>query len=474
MNKIILVSKKRRALASVLLFIICLISGINIKAQNVQPELLDTNQNVQPLQNPKGCGEYVIDNAALTQALKYESSHQNMDVVTVFTIRVYFHICRDNGGMNAAATEEEVKAEFNELIADFAPNNICFISMGLDYIDNTIVNNSPTSSLLTPYLKADCLNIFYHFNIPGFGGYAWSIPNTFCSIAKSNLAAAHTTSHEVGHCFGLLHTFEPGNGNEMINGSNSSTSADLITDTPADPWAYKGQACYSTSGCLYTGNCTDPNGASNFTPPYTNTMSYWRGAPCYPNFIFTSGQYSRVNSFLFTNGPLINCQSLSNYSQGAVTWSSGNYWRTAINTVTVSGNVNITGAAVATFGGNLVVVQNNFVATPTGNGLVLIRPSACSGGEGIPRTNLQADLLSEDALLIFPNPANEFITIKTTNTDSNTIISIYTSTMQLIKTVNFEAGIENIVSTINFSPGIYFIDVQSGDQSYQTKFVVSR
>ncbi|MBL0095023.1 MAG: hypothetical protein IPP46_00020 [Bacteroidetes bacterium] len=100
----------------------CLISGINVKAQDVQPELLDTNQNVQPLQNPKGCGEYVIDNAALTQALKYESSHQNMDVVTVFTIRVYFHICRDNGGMNAAATEEEVKAEFNELIADFANN----------------------------------------------------------------------------------------------------------------------------------------------------------------------------------------------------------------------------------------------------------------------------------------------------------------------------------------------------------------
>ncbi|MBL0095024.1 MAG: T9SS type A sorting domain-containing protein [Bacteroidetes bacterium] len=175
------------------------------------------------------------------------------------------------------------------------------------------------------------------------------------------------------------------------------------------------------------------------------------GAPCYPNPIFTSGQYSRVNSFLLTNGPLINCQSLSNYSQGAVTWSSGNYWRTAINTVTVSGNVNITGAAVATFGGNLVVVQNNFVATPTGNGLVLIRPSAYSGGEGIQEPT-QADHLSEDALLIFPNPANEFITIKTTNTDSNTIISIYTSTMQLIKTVNFEAGIENIVSTINFSP----------------------
>ena len=67
--------------------------------------------------------------------------------------------------------------------------------------------------------------------ICGIGGIALGgIPGTFCLVAKSNIGKGQTTSHEVGHCLGLLHTFEPANGSENINGSNSSSTADLITD----------------------------------------------------------------------------------------------------------------------------------------------------------------------------------------------------------------------------------------------------
>ncbi|HQV00120.1 MAG TPA: zinc-dependent metalloprotease, partial [Bacteroidia bacterium] len=76
-------------------------------------------------------------------------------------------------------------------------------------------------------------------------------------------------------------------------------------------------------------------------------------------------------------------------------------------------------------------------------------------------------------LSIFPNPANEFITVKLTS-DAQTILKIYNSTMQLLKTIPFENGLENQISTADLSTGIYFIDAQSGNQSYKTKLVVNR
>ncbi|MBK7684528.1 MAG: hypothetical protein IPJ26_19645 [Bacteroidetes bacterium] len=46
--------------------------------------------------------------------------------------------------------------------------------------------------------------------------------------------------------------------------------------------------------------------------------------------------------------------------------------------------------------------------------------------------------------------------------------------MQLIKSLDFESGIENYLAIDDLSDGIYFIDAQTDEQSYRTKFVVSR
>ncbi|HQV00119.1 MAG: T9SS type A sorting domain-containing protein [Bacteroidia bacterium] len=92
-----------------------------------------------------------------------------------------------------------------------------------------------------------------------------------------------------------------------------------------------------------------------------------------------------------------------------------------------------------------------------------------------PRLENQVDIENENQsteLNIFPNPANDFITIKT-NSDSQTILKIYNSTMQLMKTFNFENGIENQISTADLSPGIYFIDAQSAGQTHKAKFIVN-
>lgn len=427
---------------------------------------------------PKVCGNYVINREALNKALNFESSETTRSQATTYTIRVYFYICRDDNGGNVAATEAQVRSEFNELISDYAPDNICFISMGLNYIYNTTVNNNPTAALLNSYLVPGCITIFYHYNMPGVGGNAWTIPNTFCSIDRSNLGDGHTTSHEVGHCLGLLHTFEPVNGYEMINANNAATSADLIADTPADPYAYYSQGCFGWSGCSYTGNCTDPNGATNFSPPYSNIMAYWPvelASACNQPLVLTANQYTRVNSFLNTNTGLINCESVSSFTINSNTYSSGYNWITAINTITTSGNVLINGTATATLGAALVLLQPGFTASPSASGLVLIRPSACTNGSGTPKIGSETtSIVTNQVFSVFPNPANNFLSIKINSEDTKINIRIYNSTMQLVKTVNATNEAENKIAIGDLPSGLYFIIAKTPASTCNQKFVIAR
>jgi len=95
-----------------------------------------------------------------------------------------------------------------------------------------------------------------------------------------------TVPHEFGHFFELLHTFETGNGAELVNGSNCITAGDKVCDTPADP----GASSYSWTNCNNNNNLTDSNGQV-YAPMYSNIMSYY-GGTC--GFEFTQGQYDRM------------------------------------------------------------------------------------------------------------------------------------------------------------------------------------
>nr|MBK9653436.1 T9SS type A sorting domain-containing protein [Bacteroidota bacterium] len=75
--------------------------------------------------------------------------------------------------------------------------------------------------------------------------------------------------------------------------------------------------------------------------------------------------------------------------------------------------------------------------------------------------------------IIFPNPASDFISVALSS-DAPFTFKIYNSTMQLIKTLNFESGIENTISTADLPPGIYFIDAQSDNQHWRQKFIINR
>jgi hypothetical protein len=239
-----------------------------------------------------------------------------------------------------------------------------------------------------------CINCFYTQKINGnntacnppcgYGGIALGgIPGTLYLVANSNIASGSTVSHEMGHCLGLLHTFEPTNGNEDINGTNGSTAADQVADTPADPYVFNGDSCYSLSAnkCLYTGTCTDPNGASNYSPPYSNLMGYWWNTitpTCYPNLAATPGQFTRINSFLGSSSVLINCSSPSSVIQYPITVSSGYYMQSAINTFITNGSVVFNGTSNATVGGGTVYLEPGFHANPSSGGLIDIKIKPCN------------------------------------------------------------------------------------------------
>lgn len=344
------------------------------------------------------CGNGKINDALLTNAIRLENSPQKPDQVD-YLVRVWFHVFSNNDGSNTAISSAQITSEFQSLLASYAADNICFLFCGIDYTNSTALNtlfnadNDPNGIALAPFQVPGCINVFYMRKINGnnnacnppcgYGGIALGgIPGTFFLVATGNIGPGNTIGHEMGHCLGLLHTFETAYGYENINGSNGSTAADKVADTKADPFAYNGQNCFNTnaSGCTYNGNCQDPNGATNFTPPYTNLMSYWwagNSGVCQANPTASSGQFTRVEAFLIVTPALQNCSSPSNVTQTATTVSSGYFMKSAINTFSTSGAVVLQSSTRATIGGNVVLLNPGFVADPNSSGLTMIIPKPC-------------------------------------------------------------------------------------------------
>ncbi len=458
-------------------------------------------------QEPKTCGPYKINREALNKALQFEKSGAaQRTLASTILIRVYFHVVTDDDGSNAAATTDQISEEFNTLASNYTADNLCFLYTGLNYINSTFLNNNfnadtDPSSDFDPYQVPNCINVFYMQKINGnnpscggscgYGGIALGgIPGTYCLIASGNIASGQTISHEVGHCIGLLHTFEPNNGNEDIDGSNSTTSSDLIADTPADPYVFKSQnnSCFSlsTDGCKYAGTCSDPKGKTNYSPPYSNLMAYWWSTGCYPSLVTTSDQFARINSYLLTYPPLLQCESPSTETISNINVSSGYYFASAVNTLNSGDNVNISGTTISTLGGGNIIINPGFHATPSGNGLVLVRIDQCGDARSFSKTqnsaisSIQSAVEKENSVIAYPNPANSVVNlaVKLAHNEAKVSVRIYNMNMKMIKEVLLENLLkgENTskLDLSNLSSGVYVITLQSKDILIRTLVVLQK
>jgi hypothetical protein len=317
------------------------------------------------------------------KSINFDSVRATAGYNTAKTVRVVFHICRNDDGSNSAATEAYLEGELAKVRNEYQPWNICFALVGFTYINNTTLNtlmnssNSTHRSNLFANDWSNVLNIYCHQELrndngTGLIGTAYDIPNTHLSLdIPENFDGV--LSHEIGHCLGLFHTFETYFGNELVNGSNCSTAGDLICDTPADP-----NGNFNSSTCVYTGTTRDANNQL-YSPSIHNLMSYY----FYCMTEFTPNQRTRMYDTIagipaianMTMGTAIVNASNQNYT-------SGNWYWTARNTLNVgnissAGDFNSSGSADLYLTSNQIRLKPGFHAYPNSNGKVRVLTYGC-------------------------------------------------------------------------------------------------
>lgn len=207
------------------------------------------------------------------------------------------------GGVNMPRFMES----FTLMNRHFAQINIQFYICGqINYIasDLTYRFSSDDSSTDLPIgeEETDAINVIYYRSVKRngseVGGFAY-LPYGPLRIYMSQASDEYTLTHEMGHFYGLQHTFNNSNNanialRELVTrgaGANCENAGDYLCDTPADPHVPGGPVYFP--GCVYTEELYDLNG-DRYQPMLNNIMSYYNG--CKPEE-FTSDQNELMRSY---------------------------------------------------------------------------------------------------------------------------------------------------------------------------------
>lgn len=178
---------------------------------------------------------------------------------------------------------------------DFAPHGIIFVLKGTDFTVNSGWATDGNELAMKRALRQGdykSLNIYFQKQlVEDAFGYCYFPDDVAegstdfyydgCSIDFDTMPGGSmtgynegaTVTHEVGHWFGLYHTFQ---------GEDCASTGDLIADTP--------QQASASSGCpVGRDSCTGRTGVD----PIHNYMDYSTDA-CYEEF--TAGQQARIYS----------------------------------------------------------------------------------------------------------------------------------------------------------------------------------
>lgn len=252
--------------------------------------------NVEVSAQPAKCGTIVTaEQVAKEKANPSFGNQKSMFAPTKCfgkTLSITAHIIADSLG-NYGLTPLDITNSLTALNQAFAPICISFQVCSVNYIPNYKYNfflkPADEAEVIALYSVAKTINIFYASRVevsPGnsVGGYAY-FPGgpDFIAIAKGSLSSI---IHEMGHFFGLYHTFETQFGSELANGTNCATTGDLVCDTPADP----GLGNTPAPDCNLSPYIKDANNEW-YVPMIGNTMSYY-SSDCECGF--TPDQYNRM------------------------------------------------------------------------------------------------------------------------------------------------------------------------------------
>ena len=272
------------------------------------------------------------------------------DKSSPYIIPVVFHCITDNG--DGYCSKASVEAQMTRLNQDFQrlnsdTNNTRLIfkpyamSMNIEFrlahidpngncTEGIVRADSPLSTDANNAVKAvsywnskKYFNIWVVNSIAGSGngttlGYAQfpfsGINNTYGVVIDNDYVSStdRTLTHELGHCFGLLHTFQSGCGNSCSN------SGDNVCDTPP--------SFENTFGCDVTQNtCSnDASGASVYTSNVVDQIENYMSYDDCQN-MFTLGQKVRMEAVLNSTNTTTGLDQLNTPANHAATGVANPY-----------------------------------------------------------------------------------------------------------------------------------------------------
>lgn len=314
------------------LIIIFLLGNLGVFAQNKNEEIFSGCATDQLMHNNTALRIAQKDLDA--EAYKYftEGKNKVFNSTTTVSIAVVVHIIHNGGTENIS--DAQVQTAIANLNAKFAQSNNYQIQFCLAQRDPQ--GNSTTgitrnvSSLTTETMEVDdialknidrwtptCyLNIWVVKEIlsqsmgSSVVGYAY-LPsahgsNTDGVVIEANYFGNSSTNdavitHELGHYFGLYHTFQNG-----CNNNNCLLDGDQVCDTPPDQTTFA--TCVPPSNSCNT-DANDPsanNPFNNDIADYSDDYMDYSDLSCYTKF--TAGQYSRMQYYLTTiRSSLLTC-----------------------------------------------------------------------------------------------------------------------------------------------------------------------